>query len=146
MWWDHDNDEFHVSRLADPQNDNSAVSRGYADGRYVEQTGGTMTGHLKVTQPGAGNGTYLFSVEAPNLAANKQVAFRVTGDGKVKAGHDTTNYFQASAANDVVTKGYLDSQLGGGGLTGDYLPLTGGELTGDLRFKEGNKADHQFYY
>ena len=99
---------------------------------YVEKDGDTMTGHLKVTQPGAATGSYLFSIEAPHLESGKQVAFRVTGDGKVKAGHDTSHFFEASAANDVITKGYLDDQLGNINLTGDYLPLTGGTLSGTL--------------
>ena len=99
---------------------------------YVEKDGDTMTGHLKVTQPGAATGSYLFSIESPHLESGKQVAFRVTGDGKVKAGHDTSHFFEAAAANDVITKGYLDEQLGNINLTGDYLPLTGGTLTGTL--------------
>ena len=78
---------------------------------YVKKTGDTMSGHLKVTNPNKTDGTYLFSVEADGLAYGKKVAFRVTADGKVKAGHDTTHPFIASAANDVITKKFVDNNL-----------------------------------
>ena len=51
------------------------------------------------------------SIEAEGLPAGKKVAFRVTADGKVKAGHDTTSPFIASAANDVVTKQALGDAI-----------------------------------
>ena len=40
------------------------------------------------------------------------------------------------------TEQYVDDAISN--IPSDYLPLSGGELTGDLKFKEGNKADHQF--
>ena len=78
---------------------------------FLPLAGGTMTGHLQVTNPSAASGTYLFSVEAPNLESGKQVAFRVTGNGRVKAGHDTNNAFVAVDTNDVLTKQYADEKL-----------------------------------
>ena len=78
---------------------------------FVRKSGDTMDGHLKVTNPSKTDGTYLFSVEAAGLQDGKQVAFRVTADGKVKAGHDTSNAFIASANNDVVTKKFTDNNL-----------------------------------
>ena len=78
---------------------------------YVKKTGATMTGPLSCTRPGeSAPGSYILSVKAEGLETNKQVAFRVTADGAVKAGHDTGHAFMASASNDVVTKGYLDSK------------------------------------
>ena len=64
-------------------------------------------------------------------AEDEPIAFRVTGDGAVKAGHDTTSPFMATVANDVVTKAYFDANvdLDGGG---DYLPLAGGTMAGDI--------------
>ena len=93
-----------------------------------------MTGHLKVTNPSKTDGTYLFSVDAEGLDAGKKVAFRVTADGKVKAGHDTTSPFIATAANDVVTKKALDDAIGDIDLDAGsvYLPLSGGTMTGQL--------------
>ena len=42
------------------------------------------------------------------------------------------------------TEQYVDDAISNLNVSGDYLPLAGGELTGELRFKEGNKTDHQF--
>ena len=79
---------------------------------YLPLEGGTLTGALACTRPGAtAAGVYVFSVKAEGLEAGKQVAFRVTADGAVKAGHDTSHPFMASSKNDVVTKKYLDDRI-----------------------------------
>ena len=75
---------------------------------YVEKAGSTMTGALQVTRPGVtASGQYVFSVKSDALG-DKPVSFRVTADGGVKAGHDTSHPFMATSANDVVTKAYTD--------------------------------------
>jgi len=44
---DHYNaDGLKIENIADPENDGDAVNKGYADGRYVNETGDTMTGAL----------------------------------------------------------------------------------------------------
>jgi len=68
-------------------------------------------GELKL-KPNIGGSSYIFSVYAKGLSSNMdKVAFRVTADGKVKAGHDTSTAFMATADNDVVTKKKLDAAL-----------------------------------
>ena len=111
-----DNEEVYIY----PQNE-EGVSKEYVDGqdallqeevdKRVKKTGDTMTGHLKMTRPDATTSGYIFSVEAPHLEDDKQVAFRVTGNGKVKAGHDTSHAFMASDANDIITKQYIDEKV-----------------------------------
>ena len=79
---------------------------------YLKKSGGTMTGQLEVSRPGEDQaGRYIFSIKAEGLEDGRQVAFRVTADGAVKAGHDTSHPFMAKSANDVVTKKYLDNQI-----------------------------------
>lgn len=63
-------------------------------------------GHLSLN-PHVADGAYCFSVYTSGLGENK-CGFRVTQDGKVKAGHDTSNPFIATSANDVVTKAFFD--------------------------------------
>ena len=94
---------------------------------YLPLTGGTMTGALQVTRPGiTAAGQYVFSAKADGLPSDKSVAFRVTADGGVKAGHDTGTAFIAKANNDVVTKKFVDTNL---------VPSSGGTFTGQLTVK-----------
>lgn len=100
-----------IYKVVEPTSSDMAANKGYVDTKFVKKSGSTMTGHLKVTNPNKTDGTYLFSVEASGLPSGKIVAFRVTADGKVKAGYDKDNPFMASDANDVVTKSKLDSEV-----------------------------------
>ena len=80
-----------IHRLIDPVGGMDAVNLQTLNtkvGDYLPLAGGTTTGHVKCTKPGATTSDYILSVEAPHLDSGKQVAFRVTGNGKVKAGHD----------------------------------------------------------
>ena len=93
----------------------------------VKKSGSTMTGALQVTRPGTTTaGTYVFSVKSDGLG-DKPVSFRVTADGGVKAGHDTSHPFMASSANDVVTKKYLDDRIAA--IPEPEVPVTGGPTT-----------------
>ena len=88
------------------------TTKEYTEDKFLAKAGGTMTGALYCKRPGTGN-EYLFSCEAEGLPEGSRVAFRVTGSGAVKAGHNTSSPFMATQANDVVTKGYLDANGGG---------------------------------
>ena len=100
--------------------------------------------HLQVTHPTATDGTYLFSVKAPGLESGQQVAFRVTADGNVKAGHNTANPFIAEVANDVVTKAALDEAVAAvkGGSGGLFEPTT---WTLDLNMDRDETTKGKFY-
>ena len=74
-------------------------------------TGGTIQGVLSVKHDATGSG-HVFSCYAAGLGEN-QVAFRVIGDGSVKAGQDANHPFLAQVNNDVVTKAYLSQQISG---------------------------------
>ena len=101
-----------IYNLSTPTNASHAVNLGYLQDNYLKLGGGTMTGALACTRPGeTASGKYIFSCKAEGLEEGKQVAFRVTADGAVKAGHDTSHAFMAEAANDVVSKKYLDEQI-----------------------------------
>ena len=107
-----------IAGVAEPTSATDAANKGYSDTKYLHKAGGTMTGALFCARPDTG-GAYLFACEAAGLPENNQIAFRVTGDGAVKAGHNGQNPFMAKDNNDVVTKKYLEQQIeanpGGGG-------------------------------
>jgi len=76
----YDGDSVKLVNLADPENAQDAVTKGYADGRYVDEAGDTMTGNLVMggTNPTDRNITGVNSVQglvAPTSddhAANKK--------------------------------------------------------------------------
>jgi len=89
-------------------------------------------GEIKLKPDIDGSG-YLFSIYAKGLSSNMdKVAFRVTADGKVKAGHDTSNPFIATVDNDVVTKKKLDDAIDAAG------PFVEADVTGIKITKSGS--------
>ena len=104
-------DELGLFHVKEPTDRTHAATKGYSDDKFLHKSGGTMTGPLYCKRPETG-GAYVFSCEAQGLPENNRVAFRVTGDGAVKLGHNTQQPFMATAANDAVSKEYLDNRLG----------------------------------
>ena len=96
------------------------------DARYDEKylkvnSSGNITTHdddndFRISRVSGSSTAYVFSVSANQLEADKQIAFRVTNDGKVKAGYNSDNPFLATDDNDVTTKKFTETnyiRLGG---------------------------------
>ena len=128
----------YVFNMHHPESDRDAATKKYTDDKFLHKAGGTMTGALECARPGTGN-TYVFSCKSEGLPDGGQVAFRVTGDGAVKAGHNTSNPFMATAANDVVTKGYLDAN-GGGSADNAVVKDASNDVTTSFRIKNSNST------
>ena len=98
---------------------------------------------------------YIFAIYPTGLDSdNNKVGFRVTADGKVKAGHDANTPFMATDANDVVTKKYLEDELStfDPSVTPDmtnYVLKAGDTMTGALEMESDiklyNKKAIYFY-
>ena len=86
---------------------------------------------------------------------DKPVSFRVTADGGVKAGHDTSHPFMATAKNDVVTKAYTDEHTLQPDKSNDittgfrikcdnqtFLSAAGGDKLGLYHLKEPQDVSH----
>ena len=116
------------------------------DNLKLNLTGGVMTGNIQFDEADA----YIRVLNTKTL--------RITGsdgDGsrtfmKVQNtnndGASGTDYklnlyhlAEPESAQHAATKNYVDTQLANINLTGDYLPLAGGEMTGNIIFKSGAK-------
>ena len=107
------------------------------DGEYLPLTGGTLQGTT---------GGYL--LEANKLDSNRLFSIFTSSAGTPTS--DVTEYWKAPAditkPFEITTKAYVDLAVANSG-GGDYLPLTGGELTGDLNVNdvlivEGDEASY----
>ena len=86
------------------------------------------------------------------LAASNDVTtcFRIKNDGKTLISTGIEGVLKLYHVSDptesehAVNKKYVDDAVSNINVSGDYLPLKGGELTGDLKFNKGSKASHQF--
>ena len=146
----YDGDSVKLVNLADPENAQDAVTKGYADGRYVDEAGDTMTGNLDM---GSNEVTSSAVPSGNNSLTNKsyvdgevatEAAARITGDSEqvTKAGDSMSGdltmtspakVVQAAApttANDLTNKNYVDGVVA----AGDALKVnkSGDTMTGAL--------------
>ena len=119
-----DADGLRLENLADPDSDDDAVSKGYADARYVDEAGDTMTGSLVMGGPtpsdrnitGVNSVQGLVTPASDNHAANKkyvddQDALQVTKTGDTMSGALTLPGTDPTDGNHAVRKSYVDSQI-----------------------------------
>ena len=93
------------------------------DDYLSKSKGGTIDALTTITHSKASSdSSYVFSVKGSKMTEGKDVAFRVTASGSIKAGHDTSNPFLAVSPNDVITKAYFDANKGEGGDGGSPDP------------------------
>ena len=157
----YDGDSVKLVNLADPENAQDAVNKGYADGRYVDEAGDTMTGNLDM---GSNEVTSSSAPSSNNSLTNKsyvdgeiatEAAARITGDSQqvTKAGDSMSGdltmtspakVVQAAApttANDLTNKTYVDGVVaaeagnrasGDQTLTNSKVSKSGDTMTGAL--------------
>ena len=157
----YDGDSVKLVNLADPENAQDAVTKGYADGRYVDEAGDTMTGNLDM---GSNEVTSSSAPSSNNSLTNKsyvdgevatEAAARITGDSQqvTKAGDSMSGdltmtspakVVQATApttANDLTNKTYVDGVVaaeasnrasGDQTLTNSKVSKSGDTMTGAL--------------
>ena len=111
-----DADGLRLENLADPDSDDDAVNKGYADNRYVDVAGDTMTGNLdmganKVTSsatPSSGN-------DLTNKTYTDDTFVDVAGDtmsGELNMGSNKiTNLADPTIDADVANKNYVDDTI-----------------------------------
>jgi hypothetical protein len=154
-------DGLRLENLADPDSDDDAVNKGYADTRFVNVTGDTMTGNLDMVSnevtsssaPSSNNSLTNKSYVDGEIAT--EAAARITGDSEqvTKAGDSMSGdltmtspakVVQAAApttANDLTNKTYVDGVVateatnrasGDQTLTNSKVSKSGDTMTGAL--------------
>ena len=112
----YDADGLKLENIADPDSDDDAINKGYADGRYVDVAGDTMTGNLdmganKVTSsatPSSGN-------DLTNKTYTDDTFVDVAGDtmsGELNMGSNKiTNLADPTVDADAANKNYVDDTI-----------------------------------
>ena len=133
------------------------------DTRYLRLTGGTLTDRLffqrrndvnMVISPNSGdvsssiyacNGGAIRFRSVPAEDLNNSTTHVTIG--KLDDGSPGTYIYHLQDPEDelwAANKRYVDQQIAGISVSGDYLPLSGGTLTNSLAFNRGSKANVQF--
>lgn len=112
-------DGLKLENVADPDSDDDAVNKGYADTRYVDAAGDTMSGNLDM---GANKVTSSATPASGNDLTNKTYvdandALQVTKSGDTMSGdlnmgsNKITNVTDPSANQEAATKKYVDDTI-----------------------------------
>ena len=156
-----------ISMVADPVDVMDATNKKYVDdavanvkptGDYLPLTGGTMSGDINMGV----NNSVRFGAANYALYQNKDTGHLIlTGNsntdivemnniGKVQFGNETTiqNVKTPTNNGDAAPKSYVDGQIGVAKndiqeQMQDYLPLTGGRLSGNLLMGTGSQIDFE---
>jgi hypothetical protein len=142
-----DADGLRLENLADPDSDDDAVNKGYADGRFVNVTGDTMTGALSmgnnvitnIANPGsnqdAATKKYVDDTDAARKTYIDNATATLTNDKVSKSGdtmtgnlamtnNKVTNLGSPTAGTDATNKTYVDAQIASSISTG----VPGGQI------------------
>jgi hypothetical protein len=169
-----DADALRLENLADPDSDDDAVNKGYADTRFVNVTGDTMTGSLAMSNnniTGVNTVSGLATPTSDDHAANKKYvddevaaeaaarvsndALQVTKSGDSMSGNLTmtspAKVIQNQAptsGDDLTNKTYVDNATTT--LTNDKVSKSGDTMTGPLTLpnadpSNGNHATRKTY-
>ena len=151
-----DADGLRLENLASPDSDDDAVTKGYADGRYVDEAGDTMTGNLAMSGndiTGVNSVQGLATPASDNHAANKkyvddQDALQVTKTGDTMSGALTLPSSDPTNDNHAARKAYVDNATAA--LTNDKVSKSGDTMTGALTLPDadptnGNHATRKTY-
>jgi len=167
-------DALRLENLADPDSDDDAVNKGYADTRFVNVTGDTMTGSLAMSNnniTGVNTVSGLVAPTSDNHAANKKyVDDEVADEASARVANDALQVTKAgdsmsgnltmtspakviqnqapTSGDDLTNKTYVDTATTT--LTNDKVSKSGDTMTGPLTLpnadpSNGNHATRKTY-
>ena len=169
-----DADALRLENLADPDSDDDAVNKGYADTRFVNVTGDTMTGSLAMSNnniTGVNSVQGLVAPTSDDHAANKKyVDDEVADEASARVANDALQVTKAgdsmsgnltmtspakviqnqapTSGDDLTNKTYVDNATTT--LTNDKVSKSGDTMTGPLTLpnadpSNGNHATRKTY-
>ena len=116
-------DALRLENLADPDSNDDAVNKGYADGRYVDVAGDTMTGSLTLNADPSSN---LHASTKQYVDNNDALQVTKSGDtmsGELNMGSNKiTNLGTPTSSLDAATKDYVDDTITTSFATGSPPP------------------------
>lgn len=102
-----DADALRLENLADPDSDDDAVNKGYADNRYVDADGDTMRGELTLINSDPTNDNHA----ARKKYVDDQDALQVTKTGDTMSGALTLPGTDPTDGNHATRKTYVDAEI-----------------------------------
>jgi hypothetical protein len=121
----YDGDSVKLVNLADPENAQDAVTKGYADTRFVNVTGDTMSGALTLPNADPTNDDHAARKKYVDDEVADEATARVAGDalqvsktGDTMTGALTLPSSDPTNDDHATRKGYVDSQIEAAVLTG----------------------------
>jgi hypothetical protein len=102
-----DADALRLENLADPDSDDDAVNKGYADNRYVDADGDTMRGELTLINSDPTNDNHA----ARKKYVDDQDALQVTKTGDTMSGALTLPNSDPTDGNHATRKTYVDAEI-----------------------------------
>ena len=111
-------DGLRLENLAAPDSDDDAVNKGYADGRYVDEAGDTMSGPLNLVDPTADDHAAKKKyVDDKDTARKTYIDNAITAEANTRATADSnlsdaiTDEASARAAGDTANSDYTDTEV-----------------------------------
>ena len=128
------------------------INAGSVSGNYLPITGGTLTGNLRIKDSSNygmklnfGDGEYVYFYEDTDdhltMYADKGFDINTGSSNKIKInGYSLFQTLSYSGSTLTIQIGDVTKTctISGGSTSGNYLPITGGTLTGNLRIKDSS--------
>ena len=129
--------------VGEPVASNDAATKSYVDnaaggvnpeGKYLPLSGGAMSGNISLDNHQIQNVSVLVGVLGQDLKINSNTRVVLnSGAGSISANNKKLQSVgDPTEGTDAATKNYVDNAVDGVNPEGEYLPLTGGTLTGGL--------------
>ena len=119
----------------------SQIDENNPEGSYLPLSGGTLTGDVDFNNNNINNIGYITSNGDLNISSPQIVTLNA-GTGKINANDKKIESVATPTnANDAANKQYVDNAVGGVNPEGKYLPLSGGNINGELSLNGNNVSN-----